>query len=191
MSFHNQPILPAIRNMKQFDEFLNSSFSYGVILDIHLGQLKGVIREAQKHGKNMMVHVDLIQGIKHDEYGAEFICQDIKPAGIISTRSNVIAKAKQKKIYAIQRLFLLDTSAMEKSMEFVGKHKPDFIEVLPGIVPSLIREIKEKTGIPIFAGGFIRTEEDVEQALKAGAVAVTTSNTKLWKKYENFLTKSD
>ncbi|MCY7788690.1 glycerol uptake operon antiterminator GlpP [Bacillus inaquosorum] len=191
MSFHNQPILPAIRNMKQFDEFLNSSFSYGVILDIHLGQLKGVIREAQKHGKNMMVHVDLIQGIKHDEYGAEFICQDIKPAGIISTRSNVIAKAKQKKIYAIQRLFLLDTSAMEKSMEFVGKHKPDFIEVLPGIVPSLIREIKEKTGIPIFAGGFIRTEEDVEQALKAGAVAVTTSNTRLWKKYENFLTKSD
>lgn len=191
MSFHNQPILPAIRNMKQFDEFLNSSFSYGVILDIHLGQLKGVIREAQKHGKNMMVHVDLIQGIKHDEYGAEFICQDIKPAGIISTRSNVIAKAKQKKIYAIQRLFLLDTSAMEKSMEFVGKHKPDFIEVLPGIVPSLIQEIKEKTGIPIFAGGFIRTEEDVEQALKAGAVAVTTSNTKLWKKYENFLTKND
>lgn len=69
MSFHNQPILPAIRNMKQFDEFLNSSFSYGVILDIHLGQLKGVIREAQKHGKKMMVHVDLIQGIKHDEYG--------------------------------------------------------------------------------------------------------------------------
>ncbi|UTL73619.1 glycerol uptake operon antiterminator GlpP [Bacillus halotolerans] len=191
MSFHNQPILPAIRNMKQFDEFLNGSFSYGVILDIHLGQLKGVIREAQKHGKKMMVHVDLIQGIKHDEYGAEFICQDIKPAGIISTRSNVIAKAKQKKIYAIQRLFLLDTSAMEKSMEFVGKHKPDFIEVLPGIVPSLIQEIKEKTGIPIFAGGFIRTEQDVEQALKAGAVAVTTSNTKLWKKYENFLTESD
>ncbi|TAI19358.1 glycerol uptake operon antiterminator GlpP, partial [Bacillus velezensis] len=54
-----------------------------------------------------------------------------------------------------------------------------------------IQEIKEKTGIPIFAGGFIRTEEDVEQALKAGAVAVTTSNTKLWKKYENFLTESD
>ncbi|MCI4171137.1 glycerol-3-phosphate responsive antiterminator, partial [Bacillus spizizenii] len=76
---------------------------------------------------------DLIQGIKHDEYGAEFICQDNKPAGIISTRSNVIAKAKQKNIYAIQRLFLLDTSAMEKSMEFVGNHKPDFIEVLPGI----------------------------------------------------------
>ncbi|AOU00367.1 glycerol-3-phosphate responsive antiterminator [Bacillus velezensis] len=191
MSFHNQKILPAIRNMKQFDAFLESPFLYGVILDIHLGQLKGVVNEAKKHGKLLMVHVDLIHGIKHDEYGAEFICQDIRPAGIISTRSSVIVKAKQKKIYAIQRLFLLDTSAMEKSMEFVGKHKPDFIEVLPGIVPTLIREIKEMTGIPIFAGGFIRTEQDVENALQAGATAVTTSDTELWAKYEHSMTKKD
>ncbi len=97
MSFHNQKILPAIRNMKQFDAFLESPFLYGVILDIHLGQLKGVVNEAKKHGKLLMVHVDLIHGIKHDEYGAEFICQDIRPAGIISTRSAVIVKAKQRK----------------------------------------------------------------------------------------------
>lgn len=115
MSFHNQPILPAIRNMKQFDEFLNSSFSYGVILDIHLGQLKGVIKEAQKHGKNMMVHVDLIQGIKHDEYGAEFICQDIKPAGIISTRSNVIAKRSRRKFMPFSACFCLIQARWRKA----------------------------------------------------------------------------
>ena len=68
MSFHNQQILPAIRNMKQFDAFLESPFLYGVILDIHLGQLKGVVNEAKKHGKLLMVHVDLIHGIKHDEF---------------------------------------------------------------------------------------------------------------------------
>ena len=55
----------------------------------------------------MFVHVDLIHGIKHDEYGTEFICQEMKPAGIISTRSSVIVKAKQKKVYAIQRMFYL------------------------------------------------------------------------------------
>lgn len=144
MSFHNQPILPAIRNMKQFDEFLNSSFSYGVILDIHLGQLKGVIREAQKHGKKMMVHVDLIQGIKHDEYGAEFICQDIKPAGIISTRSNVIAKAKQKKIYAIQRLFLLDTSAMEKAWSLSASISLTSLKCCRASCRHLFRKLKRK-----------------------------------------------
>lgn len=45
MSFYNQFILLVICNMKQFDEFLNSLFFYGVIFDIYFGQLKGVIRE--------------------------------------------------------------------------------------------------------------------------------------------------
>ncbi|MDA1476094.1 glycerol-3-phosphate responsive antiterminator [Bacillus changyiensis] len=183
MGFHNQNILPAVRNMKQFDIFLDSPFTYGVLLDIHLGHLGGVMSAAKLRGKKMLVHVDLIQGIKHDEYGAEFICQEMKPAGILSTRSSVIAKAKQKKVYAIQRMFLIDTSAMMKSIELVQKHRPDFIEVLPGVVPELIKEVHERTGIPIFAGGFIRSDKDVKKALDAGAVAVTTSETQLWKQY--------
>ncbi|ALC80521.1 MULTISPECIES: glycerol-3-phosphate responsive antiterminator [Bacillus] len=181
MEFHNQKILPAIRNMKQFDEFLKNDFCYGVLLDVHLGQLKGILRAAESNNKKLLVHVDLIQGIKHDEYGTEFICQELKPAGILSTRTSVIAKAKQKKVLAIQRMFLLDTGAMDKSIELVKKYRPDFIEVLPGVVPLLIKEVKEKTGIPILAGGFIRTEENIQQALEAGAATVTTSNTRLWK----------
>ncbi len=47
------------------------------------------------------------------------------------------------------------------------------------------------TGIPIFAGGFIRTVQDVENALQAGATAVTTSDTELWAKYEHSMTKKD
>ncbi|NQD50182.1 glycerol-3-phosphate responsive antiterminator GlpP, partial [Bacillus altitudinis] len=31
---------------------------------------------------------------------------------------------------------------------------------------------------------FIRTKEDVERALAAGATAVTTSNTELWKAFQ-------
>jgi len=52
--------------------------------------------------------------------------------------------------------------------------------VLPGVIPSIIEEIKETTGIPILAGGLIRTKEDVQQALNAGATAVTTSREDLW-----------
>jgi glycerol uptake operon antiterminator len=180
MEFQNQKILPAIRNMKQFDNFLKNDDRFGVLLDVHLGHVKGIIKAAKSRNKDILVHVDLIQGIKHDEYGAEFICQEMRPAGILSTRSSVITKAKQKKIIAIQRMFLLDTGAMKKSIELIKKYKPDFIEVLPGVVPNLITEVKQKTGIPILAGGFIRTKEDIEQALDAGAAAVTTSNTQLW-----------
>lgn len=58
------------------------------------------------------------------------------------------------------------------------------IEVLPGAMPSIIAEIHQRIQIPIFAGGFIRSIDDVNNALQAGAAAVTTSNKQLWKEFE-------
>ncbi|MNV94542.1 Glycerol-3-phosphate responsive antiterminator [compost metagenome] len=55
---------------------------------------------------------------------------------------------------------------------------------MPGVIPHIIKEVKERSGIPIFAGGLIRSVDDVEQALAAGATAVTTSNHELWQHYE-------
>ena len=102
----------------------------------------------------------------------------------MSTRAGVIAKTKQNGLLAIQRLFLLDTNALEKSYVMFGRTQPDYIEVLPGIIPPIISEVADRTGIPIFAGGLVRTVDDVEHALQAGASAVTTSNIELWKHFE-------
>ncbi len=85
---------------------------------------------------------------------------------------------------AIQRLFLIDTNALEASFKLIEKTKPDYIEVMPGILPPhIIQEVTQHTGISILAGGLIRTKEDIEFALQAGAIAVTTSNPQLWEKY--------
>ncbi|MFX3636118.1 MAG: glycerol-3-phosphate responsive antiterminator [Candidatus Pristimantibacillus sp.] len=183
MSFHGQAIVPSIRGWKDFETLIASSFTYLVLLDSHVGQLKGIVDEASRHGKRIVVHADLIEGLKNDEYAAEFLCQHIRPAGIISTRSGVIQRTKQNGLIAIQRLFLLDTNALEKSIALVERTKPDFIEVLPGIMPHMIKEVLEKTGTPILAGGLIRTIDDVESALSAGANAVTTSRRELWEHY--------
>jgi glycerol uptake operon antiterminator len=183
MAFNEQQILPAVREIKQLDKFLESDYKYGVLLDSQLGQLKGIMNAVKRVDKELILHVDLIHGLKHDEYAVEFLCQEIKPAGIISTRSSVIVKAKQKGVYAIQRVFLLDSTALEKSYTIIQKVQPDYIELLPGIIPSFIQEVHQKTGIPVLAGGLIRTEQDVAEALKAGATAVTTSKRELWKTY--------
>ncbi|HEY1216863.1 MAG TPA: glycerol-3-phosphate responsive antiterminator, partial [Bryobacteraceae bacterium] len=115
----------------------------------------------------------------------EFLCQSIRPAGMISTRANVITKTKQNGLLAIQRLFLLDSSALDKSYTLLERTQPDYIEVLPGVIPHMITEVKERSGIPIFAGGLIRSVNDVENALQAGATAVTTSDTALWRYYDS------
>ncbi|MCK6259202.1 glycerol-3-phosphate responsive antiterminator [Fictibacillus sp. WQ 8-8] len=180
MSFRNQTILPAVRKWKELEQLLNSEYTYIVILDSHIAQLKSMVKIAGQANKKLFVHADLINGLKADEYAAEFICQEIKPAGIISTRSNVIATAKKKGVTAIQRLFLLDSIALETSYKIIGKTQPDFIEVLPGLMPNIIKEVHEKTGIPVFAGGLIRTKEEIDLAIQGGAVAVTTSDKELW-----------
>lgn len=183
MPFHDQRILPAARSLKQFEQLLKSPFEYIVLLEVHVGNLKTLKVEAEKYDKKVIIHADLIQGLKTDNYAADFLCNDIKPAGIISTRSNMILKAKAKGIIAIQRMFLLDTIALEKSYSLIEKTRPDFIEMLPGVIPELINEVYERTGIPIINGGLIRTRKHVQDAFDAGAVAVTTSDHELWESF--------
>lgn len=176
----NQTVLPAVRNMKDFDKALESDKEVIILLETRISQVRNLVRYMKKADKKVFVHVDLIQGLKTDEFAMEFIGQDIKPDGIITTRSNVITQAKKYNILAIQRLFLIDSHALGYNLSLIEKAQPDFIEVLPGVIPGMIREIKEKTGISVIAGGLIRTAEDVRTALESGAEAVTTSSKKLW-----------
>ncbi len=163
---------------------LNSPYEYGVFLDLHISTLKNVFALAKKHNKKMFLHADLVQGLKNDEYGAEFLCQQIKPYGLISTRGSAIIKAKQNGIVAIQRAFIIDSNAMKRSISLMDKTKPDYIEILPGLIPKIIKQVKEETGKEVFVGGLIETVEEANQALEAGASAITTSNIDLWDYYK-------
>ncbi|MGY3715916.1 glycerol-3-phosphate responsive antiterminator [Sutcliffiella cohnii] len=181
MDLQSQQLLPAIRSMKSFEKVLDMPYTYCVLLDLHISMLKNVLQHAVKKEKKMFVHVDLIQGLSHDEAGTEYLCQELKPYGIISTKSSVIEKAKQKGVVAIQRAFIIDSNAMKKSVHLVKRTNPDFIELLPGVIPKVIKEVYEQTGKPIIAGGLIDSKMEVDQALQSGATAVTTSNPELWK----------
>jgi len=47
-------------------------------------------------------------------------------------------------------------------------------------MPHVIQDIYQQTNIPIIAGGLIKQQTEVDLALEAGAIAVSTSNTDLW-----------
>ncbi|PZE21346.1 glycerol-3-phosphate responsive antiterminator [Paenibacillus xerothermodurans] len=183
MNLFGQKVLPAVRKMRDLETLVDSRFEYLVLLDSHISQLMSVSQLARSRGKKLLIHADLIHGLKNDEYAVEFLCQTVQPAGIISTKSAAIATAKKNKLLAIQRHFLLDTIALEMTYKLTEKNQPDFIEVLPGVMPHIIAEMCERLQIPILAGGLIRTTEEVDLALQAGAVAVTTSRKEIWSRY--------
>lgn len=173
-------VIPAVRNMKDFDKALESSQETIVLLETRLSQLKTLVHYAKRANKRVFIHADLIQGLKADEYGMEYLIREVKPDGLLSTRGNVISLAKKHHLIAIQRLFLLDSKALDNNLKLIERLQPDCVEVLPGLIPSIIEEVFQTTNIPIIAGGLIKNEMQVKAALDAGAVAVSTSKIKLW-----------
>ncbi|MDQ1912336.1 glycerol-3-phosphate responsive antiterminator [Paenibacillus sp. GD4] len=178
--FQGQSILPAVRKMKDMERLLDTPYTWIVLLDSHISQLMSIAQLARSHRKQLLIHVDLIQGLKNDDYAIEFLCQSVRPAGIISTRSSAVATAKKHGSLAIQRHFLLDSGALEMCYKLAEKIRPDYIEVMPGVMPHIISELRQRLEVPILAGGLIRSEQDVNLALESGAIAVTTSRKELW-----------
>lgn len=180
MLFNKSKILPAVRDLKDLDKITKYDHEFVVLLNSHIGQLKSIIKMLHENNKKVLLHADLVQGLKSDEYGAQFLCRYIRPDGLVSTRKSVLLTAKKNKLITVQRVFLLDSIALESSYNMMQTIQPDCIEVLPGVIPHIIQEIHENTNKPVIAGGLIRTKEEAKAAIDAGAAAVTTSKSDLW-----------
>ena len=58
--------------------------------------------------------------------------------------------------------------------------RSDFIEILPGVMPKIIRKICKMVKIQVIVGGLITDKEDIVAALDAGAISVSSTNPKVW-----------
>ncbi|MFC3420147.1 glycerol-3-phosphate responsive antiterminator [Salinicoccus hispanicus] len=180
-------ILPAIRSMKDFEKLIGSRYRSCVVLDMHIGHLESHLTTIKKHGFDVYLHLDLIKGLSVDTASLEFIHQKYKPTGIVTTRGRVIKKANQLGMETILRVFVIDSSAIEKSIELIKQSEPKLIEILPGVVPKVIHLFKQEVDAEVIAGGLIETQSEVDDAIAAGAKYVTTSNTELWFSPDNHL----
>ncbi|RDY31504.1 glycerol-3-phosphate responsive antiterminator [Lachnotalea glycerini] len=183
MEIIGQKVIPAIANEKDFEKFLESKYTYCVIMNMNISQLGILIDMAHKQKKKALVHIDLIHGLANDEYGCEYTCQRLRADGVISTKGKVVEMAKRNKKIAILRLFLIDSKSLDKGLSLCNTVLPDYMEVLPGIADSIIPYIKSRVNVSIMSGGLIKTEEQIDACLNKGAIAVTVSDIKIAIKY--------
>lgn len=134
----------------------------------------------KKYNKATFVHVDFIEGLSNTKSAIEYIANVWQPKGIITTKSNLIKFAKEEGLMTVQRIFLIDGSAMRKGIEIAHSGRPDAIEVLPGIMPSIIDNLTKLTHLPIIAGGLISEKQQIIDGLQAGALAISAGDPKLW-----------
>lgn len=148
---------------------------YGTICDV-----AEIVKRIKDSGKIAMVHVDLVAGLAGRDVAVQFIRRHTEADGIISTKPTLIAEAKKQGLYTVLRVFLLDSMAYQNLDREVRMCRPDCVEVLPGLMPKVIRRIREKNRLPLIAGGLISDREDVMSALDAGAISVSATNQAVW-----------
>ncbi len=175
------PVIAAIRNNEDLEKVLKCDnrivfVLYGSILDI--GEICHRLKTAHKL---IFVHLDMIDGLKSDGKGIEFIKKVGEPYGIITTKTSNIKCAGNLGLYSILRVFILDSQSLQTGMHNIHSVSPDAVEVLPGVASKIINIIKKDTHVPIIAGGLIHNKKDFIDAMSAGAISVSTSTEEVWR----------
>ena len=110
----------------------------------------------------------------------KYIHEEIKPDGIISTKNNQLKVAKELGLLTVQRLFIIDSLSIQTTVKTSSLINPDAIEIMPGIMPRITKQLASKLDVPVIVGGLISEKEDIENAIAGGALGVSSSSKKLW-----------
>lgn len=176
------PIIAAIRDIDNVDIVIDKPIKCIFLLTGNILNIKYAVQHLQRADKRVFLHVDLLEGISKDNVGIRYIAQEVKPDGIITTRGNLIGYAKKEELFTIQRIFILDSLAIDTAEKSIRKINPDAVEILPGVIPKTIKRLYEDVNHPLIAGGLIQNSSEVKVALNAGALAISTSKQEIWDK---------
>ena len=171
----NEPVIAAVKTDEALTAALASPCSAVFLLASTLLTVDGLVHRIHDAGKLAVVHIDLVDGLSSREIAVDSLNALCHPDGIISTR-----RARHRGLLTVQRAFILDSLSLTSLSGQLEQGKPDFVEILPGIMPRVIAEISARTQVPVIAGGLLRDKADVMAAMRAGAAAVSTSAPSLW-----------
>jgi glycerol uptake operon antiterminator len=174
------PVIAAVRREEDLQTALDSEALTIFILSCDIFNIKSIVDRVKERGKQVFIHVDLVDGLGKDNKAIDYIADEVRPTGILSTKSSSIKHAMDKGIFSIQRFFLVDSHSYDTAVKTAAAVRPDVVEIMPAVMPSVIRRICGELPMPVIAGGLIETKDDIIEVLKAGCIAASTGKRELW-----------
>lgn len=177
------PIIAAVKDEEGLKSCCeNEEIGVVFLLFGDICSIRGLVEQVHQAGKIAMVHMDLVSGLSPKEISVDYLKDTAHADGILTTKTAMIQRAKELQLFTVLRVFVIDSMALKsiENLEHQHSGKPDFLEVMPGAMPKVLRKIKSISRIPLIAGGLIADKEDVMGALLAGASAVSTSRQDVW-----------
>lgn len=174
------PVIAAVKDNEGLERCLTSDIQIIFVLYGDILGIEEVVDKIKAKGKIAMVHVDLISGLAGKEIAVDFIKKHTRADGIISTKMPMIKRAKELGLFTVLRFFVIDSMAFENIKKQYEMVMPDFVEILPGIMPKIITKVSKMVSAPIIAGGLIAEKADIIGAIEAGAISISSTNQKVW-----------
>ena len=179
-STENCPVIPEIKNDEWLGALKESDSDIAYVLYGDICTVADIVDQVQEAGKKAIVHVDLIVGLSAKEISVDFIKKYTKAEGIISMKPAMIKRANELDLLTVQRFYMMDGFTYANIAKHVKNCDPDVVEFLPAGLYKVMKYLAETIKKPIVASGLTQDKEDIIGALKAGAVAVATTNRSLW-----------
>ena len=170
------PVIPAIKNEEWLEYCRSSECGIAYIIYGDICNIADIVERVKSMGKKAIVHIDLIAGLSSKEISVDFIHKYTKADGIISMKPTLIKRANELGMFTIQRFYMMDALTYANIVKHVKNCDPNVVEFLPAGLPKVIQYLLEEIRKPVVASGLILDKEDVIGALKAGALAVSTTN---------------
>jgi glycerol uptake operon antiterminator len=175
------PVIPAVRGRDgDLERALAGDHAAIFVLGGDVFRMLERVRRRPYRRPFICVNMDMVGGVASDPSGIRFLAREVD--GVISTHRNVVQIARSNGALAIQRLFAIDTSAVERGLKVLRQADPDAVEILPGLAfPEIVESYRAALNKPVLAGGLIKDRPTAAAILEAGAVGVSTSDHRLWK----------
>ena len=136
--FEISPIITAVKDEPGLEKALKTESPVVFLLFGNNCNITGLVDQEKNSGKIAIVHVDLIQGLSSKEVAMDFIHQNTRADGIISTKAPLVRHAMDLGMIGGQRTFLIDSMALETTKKQLLTFQPDFMELMPGVMPKIL-----------------------------------------------------
>ncbi|MGL5756086.1 MAG: glycerol-3-phosphate responsive antiterminator [Paraclostridium sp.] len=175
------PIICAIKSDEHLEDASNSDGDVVFLLNEDILNLKKKIDFLHQHNKTVFVHIDMITGLSSSPIAVDYMKKELNLDGIITTKTNIVKRAIELDLKVVQRFFFIDSMSLENAIESLRRVKPDAIEIMPGVIQKVIKQMnKTYPNIPIICGGLIDKKEEIIAGLSAGAMAISTTDVNIW-----------
>jgi glycerol uptake operon antiterminator len=174
-------IIPAVRKPEQLSQAIAAHGKIVYLLTGDPENCEAMMQQVKEAGKVPVVNLDLLNGFSRDRYAVNFLKRS-GAEGIISTHLDPLRHALSIGLYGIQRTFLLDSGAMDAITNQLRNSSVSALEILPApVAPKMLERVRAiSPDLPVVGGGLIQTLKEVEELLRQGLSAISTSNPQMW-----------